>query len=108
VNRGKLTGAPVEELATNPLSSELLARLYKGKQPGNHMRNFIECLKDRGEPVSDVYSHHRALTTCHLANIAIRLGRPLNWNPQTEQIVGDDAANAWLRRDQRKGFEIVV
>jgi hypothetical protein len=72
------------------------------------MRNFIECVKDRGEPVSDVFSHHRALTTCHLANIAIRLGRRLNWNPETEQIVGDDAANAWLSRDQRKGFEIVV
>ena len=39
---------------------------------------------------------------------SIRLGRPLKWNPETEQIVGDDAANAWLRRDQRKGFEIVV
>ncbi|MEO8499217.1 MAG: gfo/Idh/MocA family oxidoreductase, partial [Planctomycetota bacterium] len=108
VNRGKLVGKPVEDLATNPLSDSLLSKLSKGKKTGNHMQNFIECLKDRGEPISDVFSHHRALTTCHLANIAIRLGRQLNWNPETEQIVGDDAANAWLSREQRKGFEIVV
>ncbi|MBC8353205.1 MAG: Gfo/Idh/MocA family oxidoreductase [Planctomycetes bacterium] len=108
VNRGKLTGKPVEDLASNPLPASLLSELYKGKRTGNHMRNFIECVKDRGEPVSDVFSHHRALTTCHLANIAIRLGRRLNWNPETEQIVGDEAANTWLSREQRKGFEIVV
>lgn len=108
VNRGKLTGKPVEDLAAKPLSEELLKKLYKGKQTGHHMRNFIECLKDRSEPVSDVFSHHRAMTTCHLANIAIRLGRPLKWDPQAEQIIGDDAANAWLRREQRPGFEIKV
>jgi len=43
-----------------------------------------------------------------LGNRCIRLGRGFEWDPQAEQIVGDDAANAWLRRDQRKGFEIVV
>ena len=48
------------------------------------------------------------MTTCHLANIAIRLGRKLNWNPETEQIDGDDDANKWLKREQRKGYEIVA
>jgi hypothetical protein len=48
------------------------------------------------------------MTTCHLANIAIRLGRPLKWNAETEQIEGDDAANAWQKREQRKGYEIVA
>ena len=48
------------------------------------------------------------MSTCHLANIAIRLGRPLKWDPDAEQIIGDEAANAWLRREQRKGYEIVV
>ncbi|HHM13044.1 MAG TPA: gfo/Idh/MocA family oxidoreductase, partial [Planctomycetaceae bacterium] len=74
--------------------------------PGYHMRNFVECLRDRTEPISDVYSHHRALTTCHLANIAIRLGRELRWDPKAEQIVGDDEANGWLRRKSRQGYEV--
>ena len=72
------------------------------------MENFFDCVKDRGLPVSDVYSHHRAMTTCHLANIAIRLGRKIEWNPETEQIVNDKDAAHWIGREQRKGYEIDV
>jgi len=108
VNRGKITGKPVEDLKTTPLPEEVMAKLYKGKKPGNHMGNFFECLKDRTQPISDVYTHHRAMTTCHLANIAIRLGRKIEWNPETEHIVNDAEAAQWEGREQRKGFEIVV
>lgn len=108
VNRGKLTGAAVEGLKGNPLKEETLLTLYKGKQPGDHMRNFFECVVDRTQPISDVDTHHRAMTTCHLANIAIRLNRTLNYNPETEQIVGDEKAAMWQAREQRKGYEIQV
>lgn len=108
VSRGALNGKPVEELAQNPLPEDAIKKLYKGKEPGNHMRNFFECIKTREQPISDVYTHHRAMTTCHLANIAIRLGRPIKWNPETEQIVGDEEANAWQKREQRKGYEIIA
>ena len=106
VSRGKLAGKPVEDLASNPLPEDALVKLYKGKQPGDHMRNFFECIKTREQPISDVDTHHRAMTTCHLANIAIRLGRKLNWDPEKEQIVGDDDAAKWVSREQRKGYEI--
>jgi hypothetical protein len=72
------------------------------------MRNFFECIKNREEPISDVFSHHRALTTCHLANIAMRLNRDLEWDPVKEAIVGDQQAQSLLAREQRKGYEIVV
>jgi hypothetical protein len=72
------------------------------------MEDFFDCVKTRREPVSDVFSHHRAMTTCHLANICIRLGRPIKWDPEKEQIVGDDEANGWQKREQRKGYEITV
>jgi len=52
-----------------------------------------------------VFSHHRALSTCHLAGIAARLGRPLSWNPETEQITDDAQAAALLSREPWKGFE---
>jgi hypothetical protein len=48
------------------------------------------------------------MTTAHLANIAIRLGRKLTWDANSEQIVGDQEANAWQKREQRKGYEIVA
>lgn len=108
VSRGSMKGKPAEDLATNPITEERLMQLYKGKKPGNHMANFFECIADRTDPISDVYSHHRAMTTCHLANIAIRLNRKLQWNSETEQIVGDAEANQWLAREQRKGYEIDV
>lgn len=101
-------GTVVADLKNSPLPEDALTKLCKGKKPGNHMTNFFECCKDRSQPISDVPTHHRAMTTCHLANIAIRLGRKLTWNPQTEQIVGDDAANAWQKREQRKGYEVVA
>eukprot|EP00913_Durusdinium_trenchii_P028460 g26688.t1 len=111
VNRGKIVGKPVAELQEKPLPEGLMQKLYKGKKPGGrnaHMRNFMECVQDRTQPISDVITHHRAMTTCHLANIAIRLDRKLTWDPKTEQIVGDSEANQWQAREQRKGYEIKV
>ena len=61
----------------------------------------------RSLPISDVFSHHRALTTCHLANISLRLGRPLQWDPAKEQIVGDDEANQWITRPRREGYGLL-
>lgn len=113
VSRGDMkdvVGAAVADVLnkTNPLPEGAIEAVYGKKVPGSHMENFIQCVRDRSLPVSDVYSHHRAMTTCHLANIAIRLGRRIEWDPVTEQIVGDPEANQWLGREQRKGYEINV
>jgi predicted dehydrogenase len=108
VSRGNLRGSAVDSLKDSPLPEDAIAKLYKGKKPGNHMANFFDCIKDRTQPISDVETHHRAMTTCHLANIAIRLGKPLKWNPETEQIEGDEQANSFCKREQRKGYEISV
>lgn len=107
VSRGSLKGKPVDELKDNPLPEDAIEKLYGGK-PTSHMANFFDCVKSRKQPISDVHTHHRAMTTCHLANIAIRLGRPLRWDPEKEQIVGDSEAQSWQAREQRKGYEIVV
>lgn len=106
VNRGKITGKPVEELKDNPLPEDAMQKVYKGRKPKGHMADFFDCVKTREEPVSDVYSHHRSLTTCHLANIAIRLGRSLQWDPKTETLQGDPEASAMLSRTPRQGYEL--
>ena len=108
VNRQRIKGQPFEELAENPLPEDALAKVYKGKQPTGHMANFFDCITSREEPISDVFSHHRALTTCHLANIALRLDREIKWDPEAEKIVGDDEAQSFIRREPRKGYEIAV
>ena len=46
------------------------------------------------------------MNTCHLSAIAARLGREINWNPETETIEGDEVATSLLSRTAREGFEI--
>ena len=108
-DRIDLSGGAVEAVYKNPVPESLLKELCKGKRVDSHMGNFFECARDRAVPVADVWSHHRVLTSCHLANIAIRLGRhKLTWDPAKEEIVGDSEANAWQTRPQRPAYEISV
>ncbi len=117
VNRGKITGLPIEELQKRPLPRQdwkayafdnLEQPLRSGKLDAitSHMHNFFECITTRKPTISDVFSQHRSVSTCHLANIAIRLGRPLRWDAENEVFVDDQQANEMLSRQQRQGFEI--
>jgi len=110
VNRGKLTGAPVENLtdADRRWLDEECRKLYKGKEPTSHMGNFFDCVRDRTEPVSDVFSHHRELSSCHLCNIAMLLRRRLKWDPVQEDFIGDPQASALVSRPQRAPYTIEV
>jgi predicted dehydrogenase len=108
VNRGKITGKPVEELKENPLPEDAIEKVYGGKVSENHTANFTAAMKSRKQPISDVWSHNRMLEICHLSNIAMRLGRELKWDPAKREIVGDAQANAFLSRENRKGFEIDI
>ena len=107
-SRGKLKGKPVEDLETNPLPDGALEEVYGTELPGSHMENFVNCIRSRKTPISDVPSHVRAMDTCHLANIAIRLGRKIEWDPKAGEIIGDEQARSFQKREQREGFEIDV
>jgi myo-inositol 2-dehydrogenase / D-chiro-inositol 1-dehydrogenase len=104
VNRGGVYGKAVEELAENPLPADAW-RVYASS---DHMADFFACVKNRRQPCTPVAVEHRTVSACHLTNISLRLGRKLAWDPQKQQIVGDAEAAAWLRREQRKGFEITA
>ena len=108
VNRGKLVGKPVEQLKTNPLPEDWASKLYGQAAPKSHMHHFVDCIKTRKTPISDAASHHRMLAVCHAINIAMRLNRKLVFDPATDQFVGDDQANTFIAREQRKGYEVTV
>lgn len=118
VNRGTISGAPVEELASRPLPREDFGlytadNLDRPERAGkldaivNHMGNFFDCVESRRAPISDVESQHRSVTTCHLGNISMRLGRTIRWDPVAELCIDDAEANQMLSREQRSGFEVV-
>jgi mono/diheme cytochrome c family protein len=77
-----------------------------GWQAKYHIQNWLDCLRTRALPVADVEIGHRSITVCHLANIAREVGRKLRWDPDTESILGDEAASAYLARPRRKGYEL--
>jgi hypothetical protein len=105
VNRGRITGKAVDDLKDNPLPEGALEQAYKNRPLVDHFRNFFEAARDRTEPISDVHSHHRALSTCHLAGVAARLNRKVVWDPKSETILGDPQAQNLLGREPRKGFQ---
>ncbi|MCA9068776.1 MAG: gfo/Idh/MocA family oxidoreductase, partial [Planctomycetaceae bacterium] len=108
VNRGKITGKPIEEKwDEDQFTEEDVRKLYKGKPFEGHKNNFYRCIAEGGLPVSDVYTHVQAMATCHLSAIAARLGRVIQWDPKKEQIVGDEQAAGFFRRERRKGFDIL-
>lgn len=90
------------------VSKEHLAETYKYDMSPNHYANWVNCIRDRKEPVSDVFSHHRHISTCHLANMAIRLNQTIKWDPVKEAVIGNDKAQAMVGRKQRAGYEIKV
>jgi predicted dehydrogenase len=70
-----------------------------------HARNFLDCIKSRQQPISDLESGHRVATVCHLVNIALRLGRRIRWDADKEEILGDSEAAKMLVRDYRAPWD---
>ncbi len=67
----------------------------------NHYQDWVDAMKNRTKPVSDVEYGHRTASLCNVTNIAYELQRPLLWNPQEEKFVDDDFANLMVGRPYR-------
>ena len=70
-----------------------------------HAQNFIDCVKSRATPNSDLASSHWISTTCHLGNISTRLGRKVVWDSAMNDIRGDREASAMLARPYRAPWD---
>lgn len=75
---------------------------------GPHVENFLDCIKTRERPACDLETiGHRASMLCHAGNIAVRVGRTLTLDAQTEMFVDDDDANALrTRAEYRRPWEL--
>jgi len=71
-----------------------------------HTRNFLDCLKTRNRPNSDVEIGHASTTAAHLGNVAFRSGRKIQWDAKKEQVIGDAAANAFVTREYRGPWKV--
>jgi hypothetical protein len=81
-------------------------RFGKGYPQGNHVRDFLDCVKSRQRPIAPAEGAHRANSTCQVANICLQLGRTLKYDPAKEQFIGDPTADRMLSRPQREPWRL--
>jgi hypothetical protein len=68
--------------------------------------SFAEAVKTRKRPGGHAEAAHRCATLMHLANIAIRTGRKIRYDPVREQIIGDEEANRLVNQPMRAPWHL--
>jgi predicted dehydrogenase len=101
VDRSKIESTPAKILE-EPLTDKD-QRVYFSD---NHFRNWLDCLKSRKDPICTAEIGARSAEICHLANIGYWLRRPLKWNPDAHQFVGDAEANKLLDYTMRSPWKL--
>lgn len=91
-----------ESLKTTVIGPDEI-HLYKSN---DHHRNFIDCIKSRRPTAAPAEIGHRSTSICQLGNIAMRLGRKLNWDPTAERFTDSDEANQMLSRPMRSPWHL--
>jgi len=101
VRRGHLDAEPKALLEAQLGPGEI--HLYESR---SHMGNFLECVRTRARTISPIDVAVRSDMICHLSDIAMRLGRPLRWDPVAERFVDDAEANRRLTRAMRAPWRV--
>ena len=112
VHGGKLEAEPASLLKAVIEKDEI--RLGRSPQVGEastnylprHVRNFLDSVRSRQQPLAPAEVGHRTATICHLNNIAMRLGRKLRWDPDKELFVHDADANRLLKPVMREPWKL--
>jgi predicted dehydrogenase len=88
-------------------SGELVRSEYGRQGDKEHQDNFIDCIRTRKKPNTDVEQGHYTVLLCHLANISYRVGnQKLTLDPKTESFVNAPQANKYLKRKYRHPWVI--
>jgi predicted dehydrogenase len=101
VNRGYLKSTPAH-ITKDPIGP---GEIHLYESPGHH-QDWLNCICTRARPICDVAVGASTAIVCHLGNIASWLGRPIRWDPVSQQIVGDEAASRWLDRPRRAPWRL--
>jgi predicted dehydrogenase len=74
----------------------------------DHVGNFLECIKTRGETVAPVEIAHRSISVALLGEIAMTTGKKIRWNPAEEVIIGNPFAERLMMRNYRRPWELPI
>ncbi|MBS1858242.1 MAG: Gfo/Idh/MocA family oxidoreductase [Acidobacteria bacterium] len=71
-------------------------------------RDWLDCIRTRKRPFCEVEDGHRVAVACNLANMSLRLGRSIRWDPEKETVIGDREAAALCVRPYRAPWDAVL
>jgi len=71
-----------------------------------HVRNFLDCMATREDPVMHVDVGHHVSTVAHLGNLAMRTGQEVHWDAEQEKVTNSSAADALVGEPYRAGWEL--
>lgn len=108
VNRGGYEIIPEKRRVNNESVNRTEALKEGAGKDGDHIRNFLDCVKSRQKPICDIEIGHRSTSTALLGNVAYRSHQKIVWDGKTEQITGDKSASKFLSRDYRKPWNLAV
>ncbi len=75
----------------------------------DHMRDFFECVKERRQPRSNIYSMYQTTTVCHLANVSYLAGETVKWDKAKDDLVGKTGKETLTyAREYRKPWKLTV
>ena len=86
------------------LSSRIRENEIHLLQTNSLHRNWLDCVKTREQPLVSAEVGHRSCSLALLGDIAMHTGRKLKWDPARERFIGDDEANMYVSRPQRKPY----
>lgn len=66
-----------------------------------HMKDFLACIENKNKPIANIEEGHISTASCILANISMKLGRPLKYDPKTKTVINDAEATGLLQREYR-------
>jgi predicted dehydrogenase len=71
-----------------------------------HVRNFLDCMRDRKDPVEHMALAHHVSTVAHLGNLALRTGSVIHWDAQKEEATGNPEATALVKAHYREPWTL--
>jgi len=101
VNRGGFESEPAQLVREVVGPNE--ARLIRSR---DHYQNFLDSVRSRRLTITPAEVAHRSASVGHLGVIAIETGRTIRWDPTTETLIDDPAAERLLSRAYRRPYQI--
>lgn len=91
--------------AESPVFEERV-EIVQGNMTDKHIRNFLDCIKSRGECCCSLEKGHRSTTFAHLATIALETGSVVKWDAEKEEITNSQEANRMLHYEYREPWKL--